>query len=88
MPHEDDCLDPSAEIAGSPGCYKTHDDEIHKCERCRCRSALIWPPDALTRLMMEADRVSEIALDALLQRIVRARAAGIIPQIDCVRADE
>jgi hypothetical protein len=38
--------------------------------------------------MMEADRVSEIALDALLQRIVRARAAGIIPQIDCVRADE
>jgi hypothetical protein len=88
MPRVEDCLDTSAGFAGSPACYKTHEGEIRKSTRCRCRSSLIWPPDALTRLMIEADHVSEIELDALLQRIVRARAAAIAPQIDSVRADE
>jgi hypothetical protein len=88
MPPQDDCSDTSAESAGCPGYYKNHEGRIHKCERCRCCSSLIWPPDALTRLMMEADRVSEIALDALLQRIVRARAAAIAPQTGFIRTDE
>jgi hypothetical protein len=88
MPHEDDCLDTSAGFAGSPGYYENHEGEIRKCERCRCRSSPIWPPDPLTRLMMQADHVSEIALDALLQRVARARAAAIGPQTGCARADE
>ena len=38
--------------------------------------------------MMEADHVSEIALDALLQRIAKAQVAMIAAQTNCVRADE
>jgi hypothetical protein len=37
---------------------------------------LDWPPDALTRLLMQADNVTEDALDALLRRIVAFRVHG------------
>jgi hypothetical protein len=87
MPDEDDCAENSAAFAGSLGHYRNDGGEIPKCKRRRRRSSVIWPPDALTRLMMEADHVSEIALDSLLQRIARARAAMITPQTDCVHAD-
>jgi hypothetical protein len=88
MPDEDDCVDNSPAFAGSPGHCKNDEDEIPKYKRCRCRSSAIWPPDALTRLMMEADHVSEIALDALLVRIAGARAAMSAHQTDCVDADD
>jgi hypothetical protein len=88
MPDEDDCAANSAAFAGSPGHCKRDEGEFPKCERCHCRSSPIWPPDALTRLMMEADHVSESSLDALLRRIARARATMSAPQTDCVRTDE
>jgi hypothetical protein len=34
---------------------------------------LFWPPDPLTRMLMEADGVTETALIGLLRRIVLAR---------------
>jgi hypothetical protein len=37
---------------------------------------LDWPPDALTRLLMQADDVTEDALDSLLRRIVAVRVNG------------
>jgi hypothetical protein len=40
----------------------------------RCQRHLIWPPDALTRLLMQADGVTEDVLDALLQRVAGCRA--------------
>jgi hypothetical protein len=36
-----------------------------------------WPPDPLTRLLMEADGVTEAALNGLLQRIAVARAEHV-----------
>jgi hypothetical protein len=46
-----------------------------KCELKPCHHCwqVIWPPDALTRLLMEADGVTENALDALLKRVMLKR---------------
>jgi hypothetical protein len=33
----------------------------------------VWPPDSLTRLLMEADGVTEAGLGGLLQRVAAAR---------------
>jgi hypothetical protein len=38
-----------------------------------CGQRLVWPPDPITRLLMEADGVTEIELDGLLRRIAAAR---------------
>jgi len=46
-----------------------------KLDPCDHHLQIIWPPDALTRLVMAADGVSEEALDALLRRIVQTRKA-------------
>jgi hypothetical protein len=37
---------------------------------------LVWPPDALTRLLMAADGVTEDALDALFRRVMTIRTSG------------
>jgi hypothetical protein len=42
-------------------------------QACRGRE-LAWPPDALTRLLMQADGVTEIEIDDLLRRVAAARA--------------
>jgi hypothetical protein len=44
--------------------------------RSRCQLKLAWPPDPLTRLLMDADGVTESELDGLLRRVVEARADG------------
>jgi len=44
--------------------------ELNRCHHC---SQVVWPPDALTRLLMEADGVTESALDAILKRVVLKR---------------
>ena len=76
MRYEDDGLDVFAAVIGSAGHYESHASAMCKCEPCRYRSGLNWPPDALTRLLMDADHVPEIALERLLQRIAAAHAAG------------
>jgi hypothetical protein len=56
-----------------------------ECEPC-CRSRwLPWPPDLITRLVMDADRVSENALAALLQRIAMERSARSFGPCDFTR---
>ena len=40
--------------------------------RC-CGLRLRSPPDALTRMLMKADGVTEVDLDALLRRVAKAR---------------
>jgi hypothetical protein len=76
MRYEDDGLDVFAAVIGSPGHCESDASAMCKCEPCRYRSGLAWPPDALTRLVMDADHVPEIALERLLQRIAAAQAAG------------
>jgi hypothetical protein len=44
--------------------------------RSGCRLRLAWPPDSLTRLLMDADGVTETELDGLLRRVAEARAGG------------
>ena len=41
-----------------------------------CEHGLLWPPDALTGLLMEADGITEDALDALFRRIMAIRTSG------------
>jgi hypothetical protein len=36
-------------------------------------SPLVWPPDSLTRLLMDVDGVTEAELGGLLQRVAAAR---------------
>jgi hypothetical protein len=45
-----------------------------RCEPPSCELRLAGPPDALTRLLMEADGVTEADFDALLRRIAVALA--------------
>jgi hypothetical protein len=72
----DDCVDNASttsrfsmaySISGSMQC------EFYPCDH---HLQIIWPPDALTRLLMAADGVSEEALDALLKRILQTRQAS------------
>jgi hypothetical protein len=44
--------------------------ELNPCHNCW---QVVWPPDALTRLLMEADGVTDSALHALLKRVVLKR---------------
>jgi hypothetical protein len=76
MRYEDDGLDIFAAAIGSPGHGESDASAMGKCEPCRYESGLAWPPDALTRLLMDADHVPEIVLERLLQRIAAAQAAG------------
>jgi hypothetical protein len=76
MQYEDDGLDIFTAVIGSPGHCECDASAMCKCEHCRYRSGLAWPPDALTRLLMDADRVPEIVLERLLRRIAAAQAAG------------
>jgi hypothetical protein len=39
-----------------------------------CSPALLWPPDDLTRPMMQADGVTEADLEVLLRGIAASRA--------------
>lgn len=52
------------------GVYTSMKCEINPCHHCW---RVVWPPDALTRLLMEADGVAENALDALLKRVMLKR---------------
>jgi hypothetical protein len=76
MRYEDNCVEISDTANGAPRHCENDGSANCKCEPCRCRSRLAWPPDALTRLLMEADRVPEFVLDDLLLRVAAARAAG------------
>jgi hypothetical protein len=58
-------LNPPSTKRQEPACGTTP----HCCKNCQ-----IWPPDSLTRLLMQADSVTEIALDALLRRVAASRA--------------
>lgn len=76
MRYEYDGVEIFAAVSGSPGHRESDGSVMCKCEPCRCRPGLVWPPDALTRLLMDADSVSEIVLERLLQRIAAAQVAG------------
>lgn len=73
MRHEDDGLDICTAGIGAAGHCESDASAMCKCGPCRYRSGLAWPPDALTRLLMDADRVPEIVLERLLQRIAAAQ---------------
>jgi hypothetical protein len=77
MRYEVDGLDILAAASGSPAHCESAASAMCKCEPCRNRSGLAWPPDALTRLLMDADRVPDIVLERLLQRIAAAQAEDI-----------
>ena len=59
--------------AGISGVCETCGSMICKTEPCCHISYIAWPPDALTRLLMDADGIQESALDALLKRVARTR---------------
>jgi hypothetical protein len=75
MQCRDNSIEVSAAVDGSSGQCDNHRSATCSSKPC-CFSRLAWPPDALTRLLMNADRVPEVVLDALLQRIAAARASG------------
>ena len=58
-------------VAGVPARH-----QVGQQRRSGCQRQLAWPPGPLTRLMMEADSVTEIELDEILQRVAAARADG------------
>jgi hypothetical protein len=76
MRYDNDRLDISHAVTGSPGHCESDASATCECDHSRFRSGLAWPPDALTRLLMDADRVPELVLERLLQRIVSARATA------------
>jgi hypothetical protein len=49
-------------------------DRMGQAGQNRCLRHVIWPPDALTRLLMQADGVTEDVLDSLLRRVAGFRA--------------
>jgi hypothetical protein len=54
-------------------------DRVRRMRAWRFRRAsgappLAWPPDSLTRLLMDADGVTEAELSGLLQRVAAARS--------------
>jgi hypothetical protein len=76
MRYEDDGLDIFSAVIGSPGHRESDASAMCKCEHCRHRLGLACPPDALTRLLMDADSVPEIVLERLLQRIAATQSPG------------
>jgi hypothetical protein len=76
MRYEYNDIEIFAAVIDSPGHCESDGGAVCKCEPCRYRSGLAWPPDALTRLLMDADGVPEIVLERLLQRVAAAQAAG------------
>jgi hypothetical protein len=76
MRYEYDGIEIFSAVIDSPGRCESDGSAVCKCDPCRYRSALVWPPDALTRLLMDADGVPEIVLERLLQSVAAAQAAG------------
>jgi hypothetical protein len=59
----------------NPPLQKRQKSACETTQHC-CKNFQIWPPDSLTRLLMQADSVTEIDLDALLRRVAASRAHG------------
>jgi len=62
----------------NPPLQKRREPARETTQHC-CGNCQIWPPDSLTRLLMQADNVTEIGLDALLRRVAASRAHGLAP---------
>jgi hypothetical protein len=71
MRHEGDYIDSATTSRCPPMPCETCRFMRCKLDPCRHSLQVAWPPDALTRLLMEADGVTESALDALLRRVAR-----------------
>jgi hypothetical protein len=67
MRYEDDGLDIFAAGIGSPGHCASDASAMCKCEHCRYRPGLAWPPDVLTRLL-EGD-VARAQVDGHAERL-------------------
>ena len=66
----DDCAGPIC----VPAPHQVYPKQRRRSGRSRCQLQLAWPLGPLTRLLMEADGVTEIELTEILQRVVAARS--------------
>jgi hypothetical protein len=73
MQHEGNSINSGARLNCSPMLCETCGCMMCEGHPSRQSLRMVWPPDALTRLLMKADGVAESTLDALLQRVARTR---------------
>jgi hypothetical protein len=87
MGHEGNYIDNETTSNCLPMPCETYGFMRCKFNPCHHSLRVAWPPDALSRLLMEADGVTESALDALLKRVVQKRPGcwPMLPTIDSVR---
>lgn len=76
MRYDDDSLDGQGADGGGVGSCQTQEPLMATYEPARCHASLSWPPDALTSLLMQADSVPELVLDALLRRVAAIRTSA------------
>jgi hypothetical protein len=76
MPRKHSRVDDVAASARFPALCQLRPARAWNFRRPGCGTRITWPPDPLTRLLMEADGVMETELDAILLRVAAARARG------------